>query len=132
MNFPDAPRVRFLREPLAEVICQVRFAPVLRIEREPAGFQERVRASFPSYEARHVSSFQFSAGIPLISMGAPAQQTEHLFGRPNGKVVLARDFVSVDTEEYPGWADVLADVTWVAQATQAEFAPIQVTRVGLR
>ena len=49
--FPDAPRVIYDRNPLAEVICQVRFPPILRIEAQlPDAFQERVRNLFPVYQ----------------------------------------------------------------------------------
>ena len=48
--FPDAPRVMYERNPLVEVICQVRFPPVLRIEAQlPDAFQDRIRDVFPIY-----------------------------------------------------------------------------------
>ena len=46
--FPSSEDVRLKNAPLAEVICQVRFPPVLRIGSEqPADFQERIRGRFP-------------------------------------------------------------------------------------
>ena len=63
MAFPEAPRVLYELNPLHEVICQLRFPPVLRIETEvPSGFQERIRASFPYYEAK--PSLKLPAGLP--------------------------------------------------------------------
>ena len=48
--FPDAPRVMYASNPLIEVICQVRFPPVLKIEAQlPDAFQERIRSIFPVY-----------------------------------------------------------------------------------
>ena len=47
MPFPDYGRVIYQRNPLIEVICQVRFPPVLRIDVEPpAAFQEAIRDEF--------------------------------------------------------------------------------------
>ena len=50
MAFPDAPRVIYGVNPLDEVVCQVRFPPILRIDAEPpAAFQELVRRDLPFY-----------------------------------------------------------------------------------
>jgi len=48
LRFPVQKDVRLLKSPLNEVICQVRYPPVLRIaEENPIGFQERLRGQFP-------------------------------------------------------------------------------------
>ena len=48
MFFQEAPRCRYRRSQLREAICQVRFPAILAIgAREPAEFQEAVRAAFP-------------------------------------------------------------------------------------
>src|SRR5258708_3916112 len=46
--FPPSPRVIYEKHPLTQVVCQLRFPPILRIQAEPpAAFQEHVRAHFP-------------------------------------------------------------------------------------
>ena len=51
MPFPDSERVIYQRNPLLEVICQLRFPSILRIDSEaPAVFQERVRKEYPMYQ----------------------------------------------------------------------------------
>jgi uncharacterized protein (TIGR04255 family) len=46
--FPDSDRVIYDRNPLIEVICQLRFPPILRVDSEvPARFQEQIRDDFP-------------------------------------------------------------------------------------
>lgn len=46
--FPQQDDIRLQRAPLAAVVCQVRFSPVLRIANEqPVAFQERIRKRFP-------------------------------------------------------------------------------------
>ena len=52
MPFPDATRVIFDANPLDEVICQVKFPPILRIETDPAAFQDQIRAEYPNYESK--------------------------------------------------------------------------------
>lgn len=54
--FPVAPRVVYDKSPLVEVVCQLRFPTVLRIEAEvPSAFQEAVRSRFPLFD-RQASS----------------------------------------------------------------------------
>lgn len=49
-TFPETPRVIYAKNPLFEVICQLRFPAILKIDSEiPAGFQEKLRASFPLF-----------------------------------------------------------------------------------
>jgi uncharacterized protein (TIGR04255 family) len=49
--FPASDRVIFQRAPLTEVVTQVQFPPILRIEGEvPAQFQDQIRATFPLLE----------------------------------------------------------------------------------
>jgi uncharacterized protein (TIGR04255 family) len=48
MTFPETPRVIYAQNPLVEVICQLKFPPILRIETElPAIFQESIRKEYP-------------------------------------------------------------------------------------
>ena len=51
MPFPESERVVFRRNTLAEVICQLRFPPILEIAaKDPAAFQEQIRAEYPLYQ----------------------------------------------------------------------------------
>jgi len=51
MPFPDSKRAFYGKNPLEEVVCQLRFPPILRIEVEtPAVFQDKVRQVFPLYK----------------------------------------------------------------------------------
>src|SRR5690242_19776038 len=46
--FPVSPRTVFRVNPLVEVVCQLRFPALLRVDVEPpAAFQERIRAEYP-------------------------------------------------------------------------------------
>ena len=71
LNFPQHPDIPLSAPPLAEVICQVRFPPILRIVREePSDFQERVRDRFPLLEVEQGVVVKFprrpaAARLPL-------------------------------------------------------------------
>src|SRR5947209_5365304 len=55
-HMPDAasqPKTLYRRSPLLEVIVQLCFPPILRIEAEkPAAFQDLVRSDFPYFETK--------------------------------------------------------------------------------
>ena len=52
--FPPVEEVQLRRSPLREVICQVRFPPLLRIVNGyPVDFQERIRQHFPELGTEH-------------------------------------------------------------------------------
>ena len=49
MPFPEAKRIIYRKNPLDQVICQLRFPPILKIDAEvPAKFQDRIRGDFPN------------------------------------------------------------------------------------
>lgn len=62
LNFPHTPDVRLANSPLVEVVCQVRFPPILRINKEePSDFQEAVRQRFPELAAEQGMVLQMPA-----------------------------------------------------------------------
>jgi len=133
--FPDPGNcVRLARSPLTEVICQLRFPPILRIAQDsPAQFQERVRARFPDYQVQ----------LPLL-VGPVAAMVEggnieakprlHRFETsPAGTyVVLAPDFVAMGTTSYGRWEQFSEQLGFVIDAFRATYEPADGTRLGLR
>jgi len=50
LRIPESPRVIYASNPLVDVICQVRFPRILRIDSElPVAFQEAIRDQFPLF-----------------------------------------------------------------------------------
>lgn len=62
--FPEfLPRVIYRKRPSAEVLCQLRFPTILRIDTEPpAAFQEIIRRDYPNFQERPKSGLP--SGIP--------------------------------------------------------------------
>ena len=51
--FSNDERVIYAKRQLVEVICQLRFPEILKIDvSEPADFQERIRRDYPQYEKK--------------------------------------------------------------------------------
>jgi uncharacterized protein (TIGR04255 family) len=140
--FPDSERVVYRRNPLIEVICQLRFPPILRIAAvPPMEFQERIRAEYPL----------LSEQIPEINIQVPPEMPPAVADLLKGtltkgkiigygfsssdekwKVTLTRDFLSLSTAEYTRWEHFREHLEGPLQALIAFYAPAFFTRVGLR
>ena len=139
MPFPDAERVQYDRNPLIEVICQVRFPPVLRINSSvPADFQERIRASFPLFAEEEALTFpdlpsDLSEAIraSLRPQGAP-RIWKFESADSTWTARLTRESIALSTHKYRRWEDFKSQFQAVFGALQIEYRPSFITRIGLR
>ena len=132
--FPQREDVRLRRAPLAEVICQVRFPPILRIANEhPVAFQERIRERFP-HLAVEQGMIVHMAPMAMEPPSAKAQPRIFRFRTPDGHTVvsLALDFYALSTVAYTHWADFLDLLQFVNQAAREVYNVPYAVRVGLR
>ncbi len=134
LDFPPVDEVPLQNAPVAEVICQVRFPPILRINAEqPVDFQEAVRDRFPQLELQQGLKVQFD---PLANV-EPLAQTESRVYRFKAEddsrmIALAPNFFAVSTTAYRGWQDFLADLE-LAWINAIKIYKIRsATRIGLR
>jgi uncharacterized protein (TIGR04255 family) len=134
VRFPDSPRVIYARNPLVEVICQLRFARLLKIESElPVAFQEALRHDYP--KLREVKS----AGLPDPVANAIGIQpnvitsTFEFVDRDDiWKVSLTSTFLAISTVQYTRWEDFLARLRSVLDVLATVYGVSRFTRVGLR
>jgi uncharacterized protein (TIGR04255 family) len=137
LNFPHQPDVRLMRSPLTEVVCQVRFPPILRIgSEEPIAFQERVRRRFPRLESEQGFLFQLQFSDAGMTPPPAAQSTARLyrFRSVDGftSITLANDFYALSTERYTVWEDFANDLALAHDSVQGVYEPGFSTRLGLR
>jgi uncharacterized protein (TIGR04255 family) len=138
MPFPQSPRVIYGQNPLIEVICQLRFAPVLRIAAElPAGFQERIRGRYPLFEQKiPEQQLELPPAIAKqvkIQLGAPgAVAYEFATDDEEWAIVLARDSLSLSTSNYRRWEEFRSNLSAAWKPFVEEYAPGKLTRIGLR
>jgi uncharacterized protein (TIGR04255 family) len=139
MPFPDASRVLYERNPIDEVICQLRFPSVLKLEVEPpAAFQDLVRQRFPIYQSK--ATLRIS-GLPpqladLVAKELPVagHQTAHEFRSrdENWKLSLTRDFLALTCRQYEQWESFKEALEPALAALVSVYAPSFLTRIGLR
>lgn len=141
MPFPESPRVIYGKNPLAEVICQLKFPPILRIDSEPpASFQEHIRADYPRYADRSEAALGVPPNVPaelirVIQSVAPRRISgSHEFGSGDSTwtVSLARDFIALKTTDYRRWEGFRTRMERLLAALTNEYQPSFFTRVGLR
>ncbi len=118
MALPQTNREVYRRNPLAEVIVQLRFPPILRIEAEPpAQFQEAIRDRYPRYR-QIVPAGQIPSDVPapvrnlIQSMGAAAGPSQHVFETEDQKasLTLSRESIALKTTAYTRWEQFFGQV----------------------
>jgi uncharacterized protein (TIGR04255 family) len=142
MPFPMINRVVYKKNPLEQVICQLRFPPILKIDSElPSEFQDIIREKYPIYEERLEVQHEFSGGfnfnspIELVNpMSKVTSSKNHVFTSEDGEwqINLTRTFVSISTSKYRTWEDFKERFRKPLEALISVYAPPFFVRVGLR
>ena len=141
MTFPISDRVRYNRNQIRTVVCQLRFPTILRVETTlPDAFQECIRGMYPQYQERvETTGTQLPAEIESL---IPEQMKQLLAGggrhfdftSVDGKktITLNKDFLSLTTTEYGEWQAFIGDLRGALDALTQIYRPALFTRIGLR
>ena len=121
--FSQEMRCVYEKNPLAEVICQLRFPEILTVESQlPATFQELIRNVFPKYSVRRENV-------------SPQQQTNNYqFVTEDGawRVNLTSKFISLSCVHYTDWESFAAMLDKPLAAFIQVYQPAYFERIGLR
>ncbi len=136
MAFPDAERVFYQKNPLAEVICQIRFPSILKIDTEsPTEFQEEIRRRFPYYKMKATLKFPDElAKLVVKEVPLPPGGTAHEFTSKdkNWSLSLTRGFLAIVCREYSQWEDFKDWLQEPLEIFLQLYKPAFFTRIGLR
>lgn len=130
--FSSAERKILEKNQLLEVICQLRYFDILKIDAaEPFEFQEAIRAEYPQY-AKKVEQLP-----PQIVGGKPVAQppvNNHQFISADGqwKISMTKGFIALSTHRYVRWEEFAKRLDMVLAAFIRIYQPNCFTRVGLR
>ncbi len=136
--FPDSPRVVYTTNPLVEVICQLRFPPILEIlSSQPAEFQSRIRSRYPLYSRNEQSLSlpnELANLLPQLPFSRPPENVVHRFNTEDEKlaVSLSRDFLAISTTAYGYWEAFRTEINAAKAALEEVYRPAFYTRLGLR
>jgi uncharacterized protein (TIGR04255 family) len=131
-TLPTQPHQRFERNPLAAVIAQLRFDPILKIATGVPDFQDKVRSRFPLYEERDVQVVEVA--LPGMDGVRTRQVREHRFRARNEPttVVLGDQSVALEYLAHQHRDVLFPDVALVTGALKSSFPDVSPTRFGLR
>jgi len=137
MLLPEKPRVLYGRNPLEQVICQLRFPAILRIAAEaPARFQESIRERFPVFkERREVDALptELRSLVPAEMLGSSSDVTYDFVSEDGSlTVTLSKDFLALTAHRYGRWEQFRETLSNVWDAVQHEYRPAFIVRTGLR
>lgn len=131
-TLPTQPHQRFARNPLAAVIAQLRFDPILKIAAGVPDFQGKIRSRFSLYEERDVQVVEVA--LPGMDSVRTRQVREHRFGVRNEPttVVLGDQSVALEYLAHQHRDVLFPDVALVVGALKSSFPDVSPTRFGLR
>jgi len=132
MPFPMHPRVVYDRNTLVEVVCQVRFPTILKIEAEPpVAFQEAIRAKYPFFNEKDVIQFSINANDPAQQAQQKGRVLEFISSDQKSKIYFSKNFISYLTNSYVRWEDFRAEAHSCISKFLSIYGVSNFTRIGL-
>lgn len=134
--FSSEERRVYRHNPLADVICQLRFPEILTIGANlPVDFQEAIRADFPRFDTRQETPAPKLTGTPgnFTVQNQPAT-VNYQFTSADGvwRVNLTSKFISLTCSRYTCWEEFAKKLDKPLAAFIKLYQPAYFERVGLR
>lgn len=130
--FSSEPRCIYGKNQLLEVICQLRFPDILKIQaQEPFEFQEAIRADYPRYQKQVENLPPKQENGKLVPQGT-VNNYQFLSADGQWKISLTRSFIALSTHHYVRWEDFAKRLDQVLAAFIQTYKPAFFSRVGLR
>lgn len=134
--FSNEPRCFYIKNQLAEVICQLRFPEILSIGvNTPVDLQETIRSEFPVYNALKEAPVPKVTGAPgNLSLQKQEPVTNYQFISADGvwRVNLTSKFISLACSRYTHWEDFAKHLDKPLAAFIKIYQPAFFERIGLR
>jgi uncharacterized protein (TIGR04255 family) len=138
MHLPPTQRVIYDKNPLAEVICQLRFPTILTIATHPPSeFQERIRDPYVLYNTGGGSTIpkELAELLPALALQQiSGERNTHQFLTADSKRVisLTQEFIAVSERHYTHWNSFRSELERAEEAVRSIYKPAFYTRIGLR
>ncbi|MGB3494681.1 MAG: TIGR04255 family protein [Elainellaceae cyanobacterium] len=135
MKLPESERVIYKHNPLVEVVCQLRFPPILKIShQEPVELQDAIRSKYPLFETSRtqipsqISQVVQQLGLPLQSDVAYTFKSED----QRWSLSLTKDFIALTTSSYGRYEHFKQRLEESLEIFEDIYKPSFYTRIGLR
>ena len=131
MNLPEFERVIYSRNPLVEVVCQLRFPPILKIShQEPVEFQDEVRLQYPLFETSQQIPPEFLKQLGLTMQHDVAYNFKSEDQKWN--LSITKDFIALTTFSYERFEQFKQRLKEAVEIFESIYNPSFYTRIGLR
>ncbi len=134
--FSQEERCQLQNHQLSEVVCQLRFPQILKInDQVPAEFQDNIRGEFPQYSVRKEMAAPKITGAPgNFSLENSPATTNYQFGSADGvwRVNLTSSFISLSCNRYTTWESFAKKLDKPLAAFIQVYQPAYFERIGLR
>lgn len=124
-------RVKYGKNPLAEVIYQLRFPTILNINAtDPVQFQEAIKKDYPFYR-KIIQENEFVVNDVKSSV---IKEINHEFvsADKKSKVNLTSSFMAISSLTYNQWESFRETIKAIREVFESIYQPPFYTRVGLR
>jgi len=129
-------RCRYDSNPLADVICQLRFPEILAISAQPpVEFQEAIRSEFPQFQRRQETPAPKITGVPgNFTLQNQPGTINYQFASADGlwRINLTGKFISLTCSRYTCWEDFAEKLDKPLAAFIRIYKPAYFERIGLR
>ena len=138
MPFPKSQRILFTKNPLEQVVCQLKFPTILSISaNEPHEFQELIRHDYPVFtrEVTEAVPQEISAILRQIGGVTGVNEAVHYkFTSDDATRVatLNKEFIALTELNYQKWEDFYTELEKIRAALEKIYEPAFYTRIGLR
>jgi uncharacterized protein (TIGR04255 family) len=134
MPFTEAKRIIYEKNILDRVVCQLKFPPNLKIDKEiPSDFQNAISNIFTELEVKNETVLSTNVANNSFNFSQSQNKNyEFLSKDGNWKVNLTRTFTALSTTEYSKWEDFEEKLKVPFNALLEFYSPPYISRVGLR
>jgi uncharacterized protein (TIGR04255 family) len=135
--FPPSPRVIYAKAPLRQVIAQLRFPSLLKIDSEPpAEFQERIRDLVPLLDRVQpmIDHLPPELASVVVGLAVPTPRPEFAFRTEDGtaSISLSSEHIAFTTTKYTRWEEFSRYIKPALTALLEIYRPSFFQRIGLR
>jgi uncharacterized protein (TIGR04255 family) len=126
-------RVIYDKNPLFEVILQVRFPTFLRLLSElPSDFQGKILADYPYYQMQEALEVKMPGGPNMPPSLLETKVHIFLSADKKWRIALGSDSISLATKEYREWNEFKARAEFCLQTFFVTYPIKVITRINLR
>jgi len=131
--FPETPRIRYERNPLNQVVCQVRFPPVLRLQAQaPFELQEAIKDRFPIYSEADEGTEPPAILAQLIGKQRRSQVHRFFSEDQRWSASVEANFIALTCGDYKAWEEFEELFDLLLVNFDNIYQPSFLTRIGLR